>query len=179
MKRATNKQLLEKIRAIKLAIFDVDGVLTDGGLRYGPKGEELKVFNTLDGHGLKMLAESGVSVAIISGRSSKALERRAKDLGIKHLVMGVADKAAAYRALLKKLKLNENQVASIGDDIVDLPILIHCGFSAAVPGAPDDVKSRVDLVTTKYGGDGAAREFCEIIMRAQGTYETALQHYLG
>jgi 3-deoxy-D-manno-octulosonate 8-phosphate phosphatase (KDO 8-P phosphatase) len=175
---AMSASLKKKIAPIKLAIFDVDGVLTDGGLRYGPKGEELKVFNTLDGHGLKMLADSGVSVAIISGRSSKALERRAKDLGIKHLVMGVSDKAVAYQALIKKLKLTEKQVASIGDDIVDLPILLHCGFSAAVPSAPDDVKTRVDVVTKKYGGHGAAREFCEIIMRAQGTYDKLLAHYL-
>jgi 3-deoxy-D-manno-octulosonate 8-phosphate phosphatase (KDO 8-P phosphatase) len=172
------KSHLAKLQAIQLAIFDVDGVLTDGGLRYGASGEELKVFNTLDGHGLKMLAESGVSVAIISGRTSKALERRAKDLGIKHLVMGVADKSVAYRAILKKLKLDEKQVASIGDDIVDLPILLHCGFSAAVPGAPADVKSRVDIVTKHYGGHGAAREFCEIIMRAQGSYDKLLAHYL-
>jgi 3-deoxy-D-manno-octulosonate 8-phosphate phosphatase (KDO 8-P phosphatase) len=175
---ALSASLKKKIAPIKLAIFDVDGVLTDGGLRYGPKGEEQKVFNTLDGHGLKMLAESGVSVAIISGRSSKALERRAKDLGIKHLVMGVSDKATAYRALLKKLKLAETQVASIGDDIVDLPILLHCGFSAAVPSAPDDVKTRVDVVTKNDGGHGAAREFCETIMRAQGTYDKLLAPYL-
>lgn len=173
-----SKSLQQKIAAIKLAIFDVDGVLTDGGLRYGPKGEELKVFNTLDGHGLKMLADSGVAVAIISGRSSKALEKRAKDLGIQHLVMGVANKADAYRSMLKKLKLKESEVASIGDDIVDLPILLHCGFSAAVPAAPDDVKSRVDVVTKNFGGFGAAREFCEIIMRAQGTYDKLLSHYL-
>lgn len=172
------KSHVTKLIAIKLAIFDVDGVLTDGGLRYGANGEELKVFNTLDGHGLKMLMESGVLVAIISGRSSKALEKRANDLGIKHLVMGVADKAVAYRAMLKKLKLAEHQVASIGDDIVDLPILLHCGFSAAVPSAPEDVRTRVDIVTKKYGGHGAAREFCEIIMRAQGTYEKSLAHYL-
>jgi 3-deoxy-D-manno-octulosonate 8-phosphate phosphatase (KDO 8-P phosphatase) len=171
--------LKKKIAPIKLAIFDVDGVLTDGGLRYGPNGEELKVFNTLDGHGLKMLMDSGVSVAIISGRSSKALEKRAKDLGIKHLVMGVADKAIAYRAMLKKLKLSENEVASIGDDIVDLPILLHCGFSACVPSAPDDVKSRVDVITKKYGGHGASREFCEMIMRGQGRYVALLNKYLA
>jgi 3-deoxy-D-manno-octulosonate 8-phosphate phosphatase (KDO 8-P phosphatase) len=171
--------LKKKVLPIKLAIFDVDGVLTDGGLRYGPTGEALKVFNTLDGHGLKMLAESGVQVAIISGRSSKALEMRAKDLGIRHLVMGVANKADAYRAMLKKLKLAAHQVASIGDDIVDLPILLHCGFSAAVPAAPEDLKTRVDLVTKNGGGHGAAREFCEVIMRGQGTYDGLLKKYLA
>jgi 3-deoxy-D-manno-octulosonate 8-phosphate phosphatase (KDO 8-P phosphatase) len=172
----TKKQQAALVR-IRLAIFDVDGVLTDGSLHYGAIGEEVKVFNTLDGHGLKMLAESGVTVAIISGRKSAALKRRASDLGIRHLMMGIADKAVAYRALLKKLKLSETETASIGDDIVDLPILLHCGFAAAVPAAPRDVKSRVDMVTTLSGGQGAAREFCEIIMRAQGTYAAALEKY--
>ena len=172
------KSLIAKITPIKLAIFDVDGVLTDGSLHYTATGEQVKIFNTLDGHGLKMLAASGVMLAIISGRTSKALARRAADLGIRHVMMGVDKKALAYAALCKKLKLSQHQVASIGDDIVDLPILIHCGFSASVPSAPDDVKCRVDMVTKKYGGHGAVREFCETIMRAQGTYDVALNHYL-
>ena len=176
---ATKKAITAQLKRIRLAIFDVDGVLTDGRLYYGAHGEELKVFNTLDGHGLKMLAESGVTVAIISGRKSAALKRRAKDLGIQHLMMGVADKAEAYRAMLKKLKLTQAETASIGDDIVDLPILLHCGFSAAVPAAPDDVKSRVDLITKREGGSGAAREFCEIILRAQDTYAQALRKVTG
>ncbi len=175
---AAKKSLMAKIRHVKLAIFDVDGVLTDGSLYYGPKGEELKVFNTLDGHGLKMLQQSGVTLAIISGRSSKGLARRAKDIGVKHLMMGVDNKAAAYQALCKKLKRTHAEVASIGDDIVDLPILMHCGFSATVPGAPVDVASRVDMITKKYGGHGAVREFCEVIMRAQGTYDAALARLL-
>ncbi len=175
---AIKKSLAAKIRNIKLAVFDVDGVLTDGSLYYGANGEALKVFNTLDGHGLKMLQQSGVTLAIITGRSSRGLARRAKDLGIRHLLMGVDNKAAVYRALCKNLKCAEAQVASIGDDIVDLPILIHCGFSATVPSAPDDVKIRVDMVTKKYGGHGAVREFCEVIMRAQGTYDEALTKLL-
>jgi 3-deoxy-D-manno-octulosonate 8-phosphate phosphatase (KDO 8-P phosphatase) len=173
-----NKILSKKIAPISLAIFDVDGVLTDGSLHYSATGEEVKVFNTLDGHGLKMLAASGVTLAIISGRTSKALAKRAADLGIVHVMMGVDKKAVAYRALCKKLKVETHQVASIGDDIVDLPILLNCGFSASVPSAPDDVKSRVDMVTKKYGGHGAVREFCETIMRAQGTYTATLNHYL-
>jgi 3-deoxy-D-manno-octulosonate 8-phosphate phosphatase (KDO 8-P phosphatase) len=171
-------QLAKKIKKVALAIFDVDGVLTDGRLYYGADGEQLKVFNTLDGHGLKMLAASGVTLAIISGRSSAALAKRAKDLGIKHLVMGAADKSAAYQALLKKLKLTSDMVASIGDDIVDLPILMHCAFSAAVPSAPKDVATRVDYTTKAAGGEGAVREFCEVIMRIQGTYQSALENYV-
>ncbi len=172
------KALVARISRIRLVILDVDGVLTDGRLYYGADGEALKVFNTLDGHGMKMLAESGVALAIISGRASKALQQRAKDLDVSHVMMGVGDKAVAYRALLKKCKLAQGAVASIGDDVPDLPILLHCGFSAAVPAAPDEVKSRVDLVTTHAGGQGAVREFCEIIMRAQGTLDAVMQKYL-
>ncbi len=170
--------MLARLAKIRLAILDVDGVLTDGRLYYGPNGEELKVFNTLDGHGIKMLAQSGVEVAIISGRSSKALARRAKDLGIKRVIMGASDKAEAYQLLLKATKLNRDEVASIGDDVVDLPILLHCGFSAAVPGAPTEVTSRVDYVTTNLGGGGAVREFCEAIMRGQKTYDATIEPYL-
>jgi len=174
-----SKALAARIGKVRLVILDVDGVLTDGRLYYGANGEELKVFNTHDGHGIKMLAESGVAVAIISGRSSKALRKRATDLGIAQVMMGVGDKALAYKKLLKGLRLTNDVVASIGDDVVDLPILLHCGFSAAVPDAPEDVTSRVDFVTSRAGGAGAVREFCEVIMRAQGTYQFALERYLG
>ena len=173
------KRLQDRIERIRLVILDVDGVLTDGRLYYSADGEELKVFNTLDGHGVKMLVDSGVEVAILSGRSSAALRQRAKDLNIKHVMMGVADKAEGYKKLLKRTRHTSDAVASIGDDLVDLPILMHCGFSAAVPNAPDDVKSRVDMVTVRAGGEGAVREFCEVIMRVQNTYAAALQRYLG
>ena len=177
--RKPSKALLARIKKIRLAILDVDGVLTDGRLYYGANGEELKVFNTQDGHGIKMLAESGITVAIISGRSSKALRKRAADLGVVHLMMGVGDKAQAYQKLLKKLQLPTDVVASIGDDVVDLPILLHCGFSVAVPDAPEAVTSRVDFVTSRAGGAGAVREFCDVIMHAQGTDQLALERYLG
>jgi 3-deoxy-D-manno-octulosonate 8-phosphate phosphatase (KDO 8-P phosphatase) len=173
-----SRAVVSRLQRVRLAIFDVDGVLTDGRLYYSAAGEELKVFHTLDGHGMKMLAESGVSLAIISGRSSKALARRAADLGIKHVVMGAADKASAYRTLLRKLKLSPGETAAIGDDIVDLPILTNCAFSVAVPSAPKDVLTRVDHITKADGGRGAVREFCEIIMRAQGTYQVAVNKYL-
>ncbi len=168
-----------KLSPIRLLVLDVDGVLTDGRLYYGEDGEVLKVFNTLDGHGLKMLASTGVTIAIISGRKSKALARRAKDLGIAHVQMGVADKAQAYQSLLKQTKFQVQQVASIGDDVVDLPILLRCGWSAAVPDAPADVRARVDMVTKARGGEGAVRELCEFIMRAQDTYDGVLAGYLS
>jgi 3-deoxy-D-manno-octulosonate 8-phosphate phosphatase (KDO 8-P phosphatase) len=171
-------EIVTKIHLIKLAIFDVDGVLTDGSLIYGADGEEQKVFNTLDGHGIKMLQASGVEICIISGRQTLALARRSRDLGITHLHQAVADKGRKYAEVLAQLKLDQSAVASIGDDVVDLPILAHCGFAACVPAAPTFVRERVHYVTKAHGGHGAAREFCEVIMRAQGTLDAALDKYL-
>ena len=173
--------LSARIKNVQLAVFDVDGVMTDGSLVYGggSSGEEIiKVFNTLDGHGMKMLQRTGVALAIISGRGGKALEKRAAQLGIKHLLQHVENKADAYAQLLETLGLTRHATASIGDDVVDLPILLHCGFSAAVPAAPAFVRERVHYVTEARGGHGAVREFCEIIMAAQGTLDAALQPYL-
>ena len=171
-------EVIARICAIKLAVFDVDGVMTDGSLVYGDDGETIKIFNTLDGHGMKMLQRSGVELAIISGRGCKALEKRAVNLGIKHLLQHVDNKADAYAQLLQTLGLAGHLAASIGDDVVDLPILLHCGFSAAVPAAPAFVRERVHYVTKAHGGHGAVREFCEVIMTAQGTLDAALQQYL-
>jgi 3-deoxy-D-manno-octulosonate 8-phosphate phosphatase (KDO 8-P phosphatase) len=175
---ALSAELIERIRNVKLAIFDVDGVLTDGRLFYGPNGEETKVFNTLDGHGLKMLRESGVELAIISGRASKALARRAKDLQIAQLFMGVDNKQTLFESLRKSLSLAEMQCAGLGDDVIDLPFLTRCGFAACVPAAPAYVKERVHYVTTAHGGHGAVREFCDLVMQAQGTWDAALKKYL-
>ncbi|MEQ1515754.1 MAG: HAD family hydrolase [Usitatibacteraceae bacterium] len=171
-------ELIERIRHVKLAIFDVDGVLTDGRLHYGPDGEDTKVFNTLDGHGLKMLQESGVELAIISGRESRALARRAKDLGIAQLYMGVQHKLKMYESLLNTLGLTPAQSAGLGDDIVDLPFLTRCGFAACVPAAPSYVREHVHYVTTLPGGLGAVREFCDLIMQTQGTWDAAIKKYL-
>jgi 3-deoxy-D-manno-octulosonate 8-phosphate phosphatase (KDO 8-P phosphatase) len=173
-----SRTLQAKLKRVKLLVLDVDGVMTDGRLYYGANGEELKVFNTLDGHGLKMLAATGVTLAIISGRKSKALARRAKDLGIAHLMMGVENKGGAYQSLLRKLSFDESEVASIGDDVVDLPILLHCGGAFATPDAPLEVRLRVDAVTVARGGEGAVRELCEIIMHAQGSFARAIEPYL-
>ncbi len=170
--------VIARIRNIKLAIFDVDGVLTDGRLIYGANGEETKVFNALDGHGMKMLRESGVELAIISGRKSEALARRAKDLHIHQLFMGVDNKRDIFDALLKSLSLAPAQVAGLGDDVIDLPFLTRCGFAAAVSSAPAYVRERVHYVTTAGGGQGAAREFCDLIMQTQGTWDAALKKYL-
>lgn len=162
----------------RLAIFDVDGVLTDGSLRYGPEGEQEKVFNTLDGHGLKMLADSGVTLAIISGRSSAALALRARDLGILRLHMGVTDKRKVFEEMVHDLSINAAECAGLGDDVVDLPFLMRCGFAAGVPSCPGYMREYLHYVTSAAGGHGAVREFCEVIMHARGTLAATLQQYV-
>ena len=173
-----NEQILQRAARVKLAVFDVDGVLTDGRLHYGPDGEGLKIFSTLDGHGLKMLQESGVELAIISGRASQALAKRARDLQITQLFMGVSAKREVFDQLLASLSIDATAAAGLGDDVVDLPFLTRCGFAACVPAAPSYMKEHVHYVTQAAGGGGAVREFCEIIMHAQGTLDAALQKYL-
>ena len=170
--------VLARAASVRLAVFDVDGVLTDGALHYGPHGEEVKVFNTLDGHGLKMLRDSGVEIAIISGRSSDALARRAADFKITQLFMGVADKRVVFDQLIASLELQSGDVAGIGDDVVDLPYLTRCGLAVCVPSAPRYMHAQVHYGTEASGGRGAVREFCEIIMHARGTLESALARYL-
>lgn len=156
-------------------IFDVDGVLTDGTLLYGPKGEALKVFSAHDGHGLKMLAASGVACALLSGRRSAAVARRAAELGIELVLQGVEDKLAATQ----KLGFPLDQIGFMGDELVDLPVLTRCGFACAPREAPEAVRSRVHYVARAGAGRGAAREVCELVMRAQSTLEPALRGYLG
>jgi 3-deoxy-D-manno-octulosonate 8-phosphate phosphatase (KDO 8-P phosphatase) len=160
-------------------IFDVDGVLTDGGLHYGPDGETFKTFNVLDGHGIKLLQQSGVAAAIISARNSGIVARRAADLGIRHVRQGVHDKRAAFESLLQELDGDARACGFVGDDVIDLPILTRVGFSASVPNGHPDVLARVHYVTKAAGGHGAARELCDLILRAQGKYEAALAPYLA
>lgn len=159
----------ERAREARLAIFDVDGVLTEGILYYGDSGAEVKAFDVRDGHGLKMLQASGVETAIITSRRSRALELRARDLGIEMLYQGARDKLATYRELLGRVGLEARATAYIGDDILDLHVLSNCGLAATVPEAPAVVKRHVHYVTRARGGRGAVRELCEIIMHAQGT----------
>lgn len=167
-----------KASRIRLAVFDVDGILTDGTLYLTDGGEEIKGFNSLDGHGMKMLRESGVDLAIITGRTSRSVELRAKNLGIERLYQGVTDKALAFATVLKATSLDAGAIAYMGDDVVDLPVLLRCGLALTVPDAPLLVKQRADYITRAKGGHGAAREACELIMHAQGTLESALAVYL-
>jgi 3-deoxy-D-manno-octulosonate 8-phosphate phosphatase (KDO 8-P phosphatase) len=170
--------VISRAARLKLMIFDVDGVLTDGSLHFGPDGEVIKTFNVLDGHGIKMLQYSGVATAIISARQSAIVLRRAADLGIRHVQQGVHDKRTGFEQLLAQTGLQAADCGFIGDDVIDLPILSRVGFSASVPNGHPEVRDRVHYVTLASGGRGAAREICDLILRAQGNYETALAPYL-
>ncbi len=159
---------------IGAAIFDVDGVLTDGRIYIGERGEEFKAFSTLDGHGLKLLAQAGIVPAIITGRDSPAVRRRAADLGIAHAVYGAADKLAAAQSLLDALGLDWSRVAVMGDDWPDLPVLSRAAFACAPANAHAEVKAVVHHVTAASGGHGAAREFCDLLLIAAGRYAALL-----
>lgn len=169
---------ISRAARVRLMIFDVDGILTDGSLHYGPDGESIKTFNVLDGHGIKLLQQSGVITAIISARKSDIVAKRAADLGIRHLFQGVHDKRTAFEQLLATVKMDVDACGYVGDDVIDLPILMRVGFAASVPNGHAEVKSRVHYVTQASGGRGAARELCDFILRAQGNYEAALAPYL-
>jgi 3-deoxy-D-manno-octulosonate 8-phosphate phosphatase (KDO 8-P phosphatase) len=172
-------ELRDRARAVRLLVLDVDGVLTDGTLYYSANGEELKAFNIHDGLGIKMLQAGGVETAIITGRSSRALELRAENLGIRHLYQGVERKLAAFEPLLEKLTLDAGQVACMGDDLPDLALLERCALAVAVPDAPDLVRSRAHYVTRRRGGGGAVREACELILEAQDALQAQLAGYLA
>lgn len=163
---------------MKAAIFDVDGVLTDGSLFIGESGELFKAFNTLDGHGLKLLAQAGIAPLVITGRDSAAVRRRVADLGLVHAVYGAHDKLAAAQALLASLGLAWDEVAVIGDDWPDLPLFARAGFACAPANAHIEVQAVADHVTTARGGAGAAREFCDLLLVASGRYAALLQGQL-
>jgi 3-deoxy-D-manno-octulosonate 8-phosphate phosphatase (KDO 8-P phosphatase) len=160
-------------------IFDVDGVLTDGGLHYGPTGEILKTFNVLDGLGIQLLRQSGIATAIISARKSDIVAKRAADLGVDHVEQGVHDKKTAFEQLLARTLMPAQDCGFAGDDLIDLPVLLRTGFAASVPNGHAEVRSRVHYVTQASGGSGAVRELCDFILRAQGRYEAALAPYLA
>ena len=169
---------LERARRIRLMLFDVDGVLTDGQLWYGPMNVEVKAFHGFDGHGLKMLSSSGVPTGLLTGRKSGAVASRARELGIEHILQGIDDKRAAFEELLQRLGLEREAVGYMGDDLVDLPVLTRCGLACAQREAPEEVRQRVHYIPSAAAGFGAVREVCELLMRAQGTLEGALQEYL-
>jgi 3-deoxy-D-manno-octulosonate 8-phosphate phosphatase (KDO 8-P phosphatase) len=169
---------IERARAVRLMAFDVDGVLTDGRLYFGATGEETKAFHTRDGHGMKLLQATGVQLAIITGRSARAVELRAQNLGITRVRQGIEDKRSALAELAGSLGIDLAQCGYMGDDVVDLPVLRACGFSASVPDGHPLVRSTVDYVSGAPAGAGAVREVCEFILRAQGRLDEAMAPYL-
>ena len=155
------------LRRVRLLVLDVDGVLTDGRLFYGPKGELLKAFHVRDGHGIKQVAEAGITVAIISGRKSEAVLRRARGLGIRHVTQGAADKLVALRKLAKARGVALEDCMCVGDDTPDAPILEAAGLGIAVADAHQDALAVADLVTNRPGGQGAVREVCDWLIAAR------------
>ncbi len=175
-----NPVILEKARAVRLLVLDCDGVLTDGSLLYGNDGEELKAFSILDGLGIKLLRAGGVDVAIITGRRSALLERRARELGITDLLLqGREDKLVALQELIATRKLSLDAVAYCGDDLPDLPAIRAAGLGIAPANAWPLVCKHADWVTIRLGGSGAVREICEGILHAQGKLHAAMALYLG
>lgn len=170
--------LLLQAQGMRAAIFDVDGVLTDGRLFIGEHGEIFKAFHVLDGHGLKLLAQAGIVPVVITGRDSPAVRRRVADLGIAEAAYGVHDKLAAAEQVLARLDAGWHELAVMGDDWPDLPLLARAGFSCAPPEAHAEALANVHYVTRRAAGVGAAREFCDLLLTAQGRYASLLQGHL-
>ena len=171
-------ELLLAAQSIRVAIFDVDGVLTDGGLYIGERGEDFKAFNSLDGHGLKLLAQGGITPVVITGRDSPAVRRRVADLGIAHAFYGVQDKLAAAGTLMRTLQLDWDALAAMGDDWPDLPLMTRAAFACAPSNAHAEVKAIAHHITQASGGSGAARECCDLLLMATGRYAALLRGHL-
>jgi 3-deoxy-D-manno-octulosonate 8-phosphate phosphatase (KDO 8-P phosphatase) len=165
-------------KQVRLLILDIDGVMTDGGLQFDNQGEEYKTFNSLDGHGVRMLLDCGIEVAVITGRNSGIVSHRMNDLGVKHIYQGNRDKLPAFEKLLQDTGLEPEQAAYIGDDLPDLPIMRRVGLAIAVQNAHVFVKQHCDWVTTARGGNGAVREVTDFILQAQSLLEAAQDSYL-
>ena len=170
-------ELLLRAQPVRAAIFDVDGVLTDGRVYVGEQGEVFKAFSTLDGHGLKLLAGAGIEPLVVTGRDSPAVRRRVADLGLRHAAYGAVDKLAAAQRLLDVLQLDWPQVAVIGDDWPDLPLLVRAGFACAPLNAHGQAKAVAHHVTAAPGGYGAAREFFDLLLCASGHYARMLREH--
>lgn len=169
---------LEKAKKIRLAIFDVDGILTSGITYYSKDGPELKGFHIHDGLGIKLLQKVGIQIAIISGKKSEAVLYRLKELEIEHIYLGHENKLPVYETLKAKTQFKDDEISYMGDDLIDLPLLCRVGFAITVPNVPEIMTEHVDYVTKHKGGKGAVREVCEIILQAQGKYQAIIQHFL-
>ena len=171
--------VLQRARAVRLLVLDVDGVLTDSRLYYAAGGEETKAFNIQDGLGIKLLQRSGVQVAVITGRRSAAVGRRVRELGIAAFHEGAEDKLRVFEQLLAQSGLAADAAACMGDDLPDLPVMRRCILGLTVPDAPQLVRAHAHHVTRQRGGEGAVREACELVMQAQGTLAAVLREYLA
>lgn len=169
----------ERCQAIRLLLLDVDGVLSDGRIVYDDHGVETKAFDVKDGHGLKLLQRAGIRIGIITGRQSRLVEVRAAELGIDILHQGIKDKLEPYRMILAEYGLRDEEVAYVGDDVVDLPILRRAGFAAAVADAVEDIKPYVHYVCKRPGGRGAVREVCDLLLKESGAWERVTARYFG
>jgi len=172
------QDILNKAKNIELVIFDVDGVMTDGSLFFGDDGQEYKAFNSFDGHGIRMLLEGGIKAAVITGRKSSVVEHRMKDLGVELIYQGYRDKTPAFEALMKEVNLSAEQIAYVGDDVVDLPVMSRVGFAIAVQNSHAFVKQHADWITPRNGGSGAVRDVVEFLLEARGTLAAKLESYL-
>ena len=173
------KDILDKAAKIRLLVFDVDGVLTDGRLIVDDNGMEYKAFFSKDGLGIKMLQKTGINVAVITARTSNVVIHRMENLGIKHIYQGQLEKLPAFEHVLQAEGIPAEQAAYVGDDVIDLPVLLRCGLAVTVADAHPLVKQHSHWVTPHAGGRGAARDVCELLMKAQGTLQKQFDHYLG
>jgi len=171
-------ELLLTAQSVRAAVFDVDGCLTDGRIYIGESGETVKAFSTLDGHGIKLLARAGITPVVITGRDTPAVRRRCADLGIVHALYGIHDKLAAAQQVLRTLALAWHELAVIGDDWPDLPLMVRCALACAPAQAHAEVKAAAHHVTAVPGGQGAAREFCDLLLMASGRYAELLAGHL-
>ena len=172
-------EVIERAQAIRLLILDVDGVLTDGSLYFGPQGEALKVFHVRDGHGLKMLQKAGIEAAFLSGRRSDAAYHRARELGVSRFHEGLRDKVAVMEEIMASMDIEAGAVAAVGDDLVDLPHMRRVGLAVAVADAVPEVKAAAHWVTSLPGGKGAVREVCDLLLKAQGKWDGVVRPWVS
>ena len=165
-------------KPVKAIIFDVDGVLTDGGLYRSDDGQEFKRFHASDGLGMKMLASTGIAIAIITGRESNVVRHRCKELNITHFIQGAKDKLPAFETLCEQMQLTPAEFAYMGDDIIDLPVMRRVGLALTVPNATSEVSAMAHWTSTRPGGNGAAREACELLLKSKNLYDEAIKRYI-
>ena len=178
MGKAISKGVQERAAKVKLLLLDVDGVLTDGRIIMDHKGREIKAFNVRDGHGLRLLKEAGIEVAILTGRSSPVVQKRADDLGILWVRQGVHDKVGAYQEIARKMGITDDEACFIGDDLVDIPLLKRVGIPIVVGDGAPEAKRFARYVTQSSGGKGAVREVCDLLLQTQGKWEAVLRRYV-